>query len=78
MKLTYYFHPNTCCLFDCIVRSCSCGARGRKGRVVEDRKAAQAWADDAVGSMVAGDRVIMALRGFEETDAGFELHFLVE
>jgi hypothetical protein len=78
MRTRYFFHPNTCCLFDCIVRTCTCKTKAVKGPTVKDRDAAMQQADNAVGAMLDDDRVVMALRGVEESASGMEFHFLVE
>lgn len=78
MRTRYYFHPNTCCLFDCVVRTCSCKTKPMTGPTVLDREAALKEANNSIGAMLSDDRAVMALRGVEDSSEVIEFHFLVE
>lgn len=78
MLTRYYFHPNTCCLFDCLVRTCSCMTKAVNGPVVPNREAALKEATNAIGAVLGDERVVVALRGVEDVAAGVEFHFLAE
>lgn len=75
MKTFHLFHPNTCCLTDCLVRYCTCGVAGVPGPDASDEDEALEHA--ATIDLAPDGRVIEFLSGRVDTVGDvFHVHFM--